>query len=110
MPHVLIVDDELNIRRVLAAMLKREGYDVTTAADGEQALGVLQKTPIHVVVTDLVIVGRTNRAALRAGAVDGGVSSVIVVKDRSAAVTWVREHLGSGDTVLYENDLPDHYP
>ncbi len=55
MPHVLIVDDELNIRRVLAAMLAREGYEVTAAADGEQALAVLQKTPVHVVVTDLVM-------------------------------------------------------
>jgi two-component system, NtrC family, response regulator AtoC len=53
--HVLIVDDEINIRRVLAAMLKREGYEVTTAADGEQALQVLEKTPVHVVVTDLVM-------------------------------------------------------
>jgi nitrogen regulation protein NR(I) len=55
LPHVLIVDDELNIRRVLAAMLAREGYEVTTAADGEQALAVLHKTPVHVVVTDLVM-------------------------------------------------------
>ena len=55
MAHVLIVDDEVNIRRVLAAMLKREGYETTTAADGEQALAVLQKTPVHVVVTDLVM-------------------------------------------------------
>jgi nicotinamidase-related amidase len=54
-PHVLIVDDELNIRRVLAAMLAREGYEVTTAADGEQALAVLHKTPVHVIVTDLVM-------------------------------------------------------
>jgi nitrogen regulation protein NR(I) len=54
-PHVLIVDDETNIRRVLAAMLKREGYEVTTAADGEQALAVLQKLPVSVVVTDLVM-------------------------------------------------------
>jgi nitrogen regulation protein NR(I) len=53
--HVLIVDDELNIRRVLAAMLKREGYEVTTAADGEQALAVLLKTPVQVMVTDLVM-------------------------------------------------------
>jgi two-component system response regulator AtoC len=53
--HVLIVDDEVNIRRVLAAMLKREGYEVTTAADGEQALAVLHKTPVHVIVTDLVM-------------------------------------------------------
>ena len=29
---------------------------------------------------------------------------------RDAAVAWVREHLRDGDVVLYENDLPDHYP
>src|SRR5512145_1415439 len=36
-------------------MLKREGYEVTTAADGEQALAVFQKVPVSVVVTDLVM-------------------------------------------------------
>jgi DNA-binding NtrC family response regulator len=36
-------------------MLKREGYEVTTASDGEQALAVLQKSPVEVVVTDLVM-------------------------------------------------------
>jgi two-component system, NtrC family, response regulator AtoC len=36
-------------------MLAREGYEVTTAQDGEQALAVLRKTPVHVVVTDLVM-------------------------------------------------------
>src|SRR5512142_614647 len=45
----------MNIRRVLAAMLKREGYEATTAADGEQAMAVLAKTPVDVVVTDLVM-------------------------------------------------------
>ncbi len=29
---------------------------------------------------------------------------------RVKAVTWVREHLGPGDVVLYVNDQPDHYP
>ncbi len=61
-------------------------------------------------LTDLVVVGRTNRAALVRGATDGGLPSVIVVPDREAAVRWVRDNLGAGDTVLYENDLPDHYP
>jgi len=60
-------------------------------------------------VTDLVIVGRTNREALREGTVGGG-ASVIVVDSREDAVGWVRENLGEGDVVLYENDLPDHYP
>jgi len=53
--HVLIVDDETNIRRVLAAMLKRDGYDVTAAEDGEQALAAMNRAPVDVVVTDLVM-------------------------------------------------------
>jgi UDP-N-acetylmuramoyl-tripeptide--D-alanyl-D-alanine ligase len=60
-------------------------------------------------VTDLVIVGRTNRAALREGTATGA-ASVIVVDSREDAVNWVRANLGEGDVVLYENDLPDHYP
>ena len=55
MAHVLIVDDETNIRRVLAAMLKRDGYDVTAAEDGEQALAAMSRAPVDVVVTDLVM-------------------------------------------------------
>jgi UDP-N-acetylmuramoyl-tripeptide--D-alanyl-D-alanine ligase len=58
---------------------------------------------------DLVIVGRTNRGALLEGSGKGG-ASVTVVSSRDEAVEWVRAHLGPGDAVLYENDLPDHYP
>ena len=60
-------------------------------------------------VDDIVIVGRTNRKALLEGAGDGS-ASVTVVGSRQEAVEWVRTHLGEGDAVLYENDLPDHYP
>ena len=38
------------------------------------------------------------------------LARVVVVADRDEAVSWVRDHLGEGDTVLYENDLPDHFP
>jgi UDP-N-acetylmuramoyl-tripeptide--D-alanyl-D-alanine ligase len=62
--------------------------------------------------TDLLVVGRTNRRALLAGAgsVDRPGLQVGCVRHRDGAVAWVREHLGPGDAVLYENDLPDHYP
>lgn len=60
-------------------------------------------------VDDLVIVGRTNRKALLRGSAKKG-ASVSVVDSREEAVEWVKENLGSGDAVLYENDLPDHYP
>jgi UDP-N-acetylmuramoyl-tripeptide--D-alanyl-D-alanine ligase len=59
--------------------------------------------------TDLVVVGRTNRRALLSGS-EGGAARVQVVDDRNQAVAWVRRNLNAGDAVLYENDLPDHYP
>ncbi len=60
----------------------------------------------------LVVVGRTNRRALLAGvaSVADATVEVTMVAERNGAVAWVREHLGAGDAVLYENDLPDHYP
>jgi len=57
------------------------------------------------VASDLIVVGQTNRAALT---LDG--ARTVTVKTREEAVAWVRQHLSSGDAVLYENDLPDHYP
>ncbi|HEX7416334.1 MAG TPA: sigma-54 dependent transcriptional regulator [Smithellaceae bacterium] len=53
MNKILIVDDELNMRLVLSAMLKKEGYEVASASDGREALQILKSSKIAVVVTDL---------------------------------------------------------
>jgi UDP-N-acetylmuramoyl-tripeptide--D-alanyl-D-alanine ligase len=61
--------------------------------------------------TDLIIVGQTNAAGLSAGARRGSHGGEVVrVATREEAVAWVTERLGPGDVVLYENDLPDHFP
>jgi nitrogen regulation protein NR(I) len=51
--QILVVDDEPNLRRVLRAQLERDGYDVHTAEDGEQALSLLHEHHIDLVITDL---------------------------------------------------------
>jgi two-component system response regulator AtoC len=53
MKKILIVDDEANMRLVLKAMLRKEGYDVATAENGLEALGVLKDHDVAVVVSDL---------------------------------------------------------
>jgi CheY-like chemotaxis protein len=53
MGKILVVDDELNMRLVLSAMLKKEGHEVAMAADGREALAILEKEDMDVVVTDL---------------------------------------------------------
>jgi len=51
--QVLIVDDEPNLRKILAAQLSRDGYDVLLAEDGEEGLALLREHHIDLVVTDL---------------------------------------------------------
>jgi UDP-N-acetylmuramoyl-tripeptide--D-alanyl-D-alanine ligase len=68
------------------------------------------------IATHLVVVGKTNRRALEAGAEEGRQEPGATLEelrwapDREKAVAWVRATLEAGDVVLYENDLPDHYP
>src|SRR6187401_2426923 len=50
--RILVADDEPNLRRVLTAILRREGYDVLQAADGSEAIDLLAE-PLDVVITDL---------------------------------------------------------
>ena len=50
--RILVADDEPNLRRVLTAILRREGYDVVQAADGAEAIDLLAD-PVDVVITDL---------------------------------------------------------
>ena len=61
-------------------------------------------------IRTLVIVGRTNRRALARGAAAAGATSVLQRPDRASAVAVVSERRAPGDVVLFENDLPDHYP
>jgi two-component system response regulator PilR (NtrC family) len=50
---ILIVDDERSMRDVLGIMLKRAGYMVTEAADGEEAIAQINKEIFDLVITDL---------------------------------------------------------
>lgn len=53
MEKILVVDDEQSLRDVLSIMLKRAGYAVTSAMDGEEAIEFLNKEIFDLVITDL---------------------------------------------------------
>ena len=54
---ILIVDDEANMRRTLADILADEGYDVTTAATGEEAVELCEKGEHRVILMDVRMPG-----------------------------------------------------
>lgn len=52
---ILIVEDEQNILDIVAAYLKKEGYDIATASDGIEALEQFELTLPHLIVLDLML-------------------------------------------------------
>jgi len=54
-PLVLVADDEEDIRALVAFRLQRAGYDVITAADGEEALTLATTRLPDVVVLDMMM-------------------------------------------------------
>ncbi|MDO8446065.1 MAG: response regulator [Deltaproteobacteria bacterium] len=51
--HILVVDDEKDTCLLLSQVLEKEGYDVDTANSGKEALSILKKKKINLVITDL---------------------------------------------------------
>jgi len=52
-PSVLVIDDEVQIRRLLRACLERNGYSVVEAPNGEQGLGEAARCQPEMVILDL---------------------------------------------------------
>ncbi len=120
-----ILDDTYNsnpagaaegIRRA-SVLAGRSGGRVHVVTPGMVELGSVQarrNTELGAAVREagaatLVVIGRTNGSALRAGGT-GGQTEVVSVPTRQAAVALVEQRSARGDVVLFENDLPDHYP
>jgi DNA-binding response OmpR family regulator len=52
---ILVVDDEQKILNVIEAYLIKEGYEVLTALDGEEALNIFKNQQIHLIILDLML-------------------------------------------------------
>ena len=64
--QILIVDDEANMRKVLGALLKREGYHILDASRGEEAIALLEEHHVDTIVTDMKMPGMNGMEVLEA--------------------------------------------
>ena len=55
--NILVVDDEKEIRNLLEINLRNEGYSVFKASCGEEALDILEKEEVHLIVLDIMMPG-----------------------------------------------------
>ena len=79
---ILIVDDEPQVRNIVATYLEREGYSVRTAADGRQAVEALQARRPDAVVLDLMLPEINGLAILQQLREQGDPVPVIVLSAR----------------------------
>ncbi|MGA4580026.1 PAS domain S-box protein [Limisphaera sp. VF-2] len=65
---ILVADDEPAVRQITAALLRTHGYEPVLAADGQEALAILEgrRDQIHAVITDLMMPRMDGPALLRA--------------------------------------------
>lgn len=58
MARILVIDDNEDLRGLLQLMLKREGYEVDAAANGEEGMDIFRKKPADLVITDILMPGK----------------------------------------------------
>lgn len=64
-PKILLVDDEPNLLLMVGDQLRLEGFDVITAASGEEALQTLRLHPPDLIILDISMPGMTGLALLK---------------------------------------------
>ena len=62
---MLVVDDDIRLRKLCTVFLQREGYSVATAENAEQAIEQVQASPFDLVLTDLKMPGMSGQELVR---------------------------------------------
>jgi two-component system cell cycle sensor histidine kinase/response regulator CckA len=118
--RILVVDDDSQVREILRKRLLKSGYEVLEAWDAEVALDLYRRSPVDVVVTDLVMPGMGGQALIKdlrtedpdarivaiSGALDHDVPSLLAEAEGLGALETLpkpftsEQLLGAVDTVL----------
>ncbi len=97
---ILIVDDEPNIRHLLAGVLEDEGYAVVVAKDTVEARKVLEEQPVALLLLDVQLPGQDGLSFLRELQAEANVCPVIMMSGHGTIATAVEAtRLGALDFV-----------
>ena len=101
MSHVLVVDDEADIRALIQEILTDEGYEVTVAADAVQARSARAETKFDLILLDIWMPDTDGITLLREWSDDGDLSCPVVIMSGHGTVDTAVEatRLGAFDFV-----------
>ena len=87
--HVLVVDDDAPVRRMLERTLSAEGHAVTTAADGGAALAAIERAVPDLVILDVAMPGLDGLAVTQRLRGKGVTAPILLLTARDAVVDRV---------------------
>ena len=84
--NILFVEDEASVRVIAAKSLRKRGYNVTEAEDGEEALEILEDAdaPFDLLLSDVVMPGLDGPGLLRAGRQHLGDARIVFISGYAA--------------------------
>jgi two-component system, OmpR family, response regulator len=100
--HLLVVDDEDNLRSMLAAALRHNGFEVSTVANGRDALGAVEELDPDLVVLDVMLPDLDGFEVCRRLRADGNRTPVLFLTARDATEDKVRGLTLGGDDYLHK--------
>jgi DNA-binding response OmpR family regulator len=103
--RILVVEDDENLRRLVAAYLEREGYQISEAADGSEAIALVDTHKPHLVILDLMLpkvggldVARAIRAKL--------ATPILMLTARSSEIDMLQGFEAGADDYLVKPFSP----
>jgi len=99
-PTILVVDDEPSISEVVSIYLRRAGYQVVVAQDGQEALDALEKEPPDLVVLDLMLPKMDGLEITRRLRAAGDTPIIMLTARREEADRIVGLEMGADDYVV----------
>jgi DNA-binding response OmpR family regulator len=63
--HILVIDDDIDLRDIIQEALRAEGYDVSVAPDGSQGIALPRKQPTSLLITDIFIPNKERIETIR---------------------------------------------
>ena len=97
-PRILVVDDERSMRELLAIVLRREGYEVLLADSGRAAVGLLEREPVDLLISDIKMPDLSGVDVLRAAKkIDQDILGIMITAFASTETAVEAMRLGACD-------------
>jgi DNA-binding response OmpR family regulator len=98
--HILVVEDDTNARKLMKAVLERAEYSVSTAADGEDALALLDTRHVDLILLDVMMPGMDGYAFTRELRAAGSTTPILMVTAKQLPVDKKKGFLAGTDDYM----------